>query len=333
MKVSIGAEERYFDRGLTLQLDALAQAVHQDWDGLMFFFGREGSGKTTFAFQIAKYLQPAWDLHLCSWTPKQFIDCVKRAKKYDVIVLDEAYLTFTNLNRLHSFQTTIISMLTMIRSKNLFIIIISPTFFDLNKYLVIHRSVAAFRIYSRGLERGFWEMYGEEAKLKLYIQGRKNNDLSVGKPDIRGRFTKWFPADKTRYDELKNAAVLELQETLEKKPEENILKIKKHRIEGAIWILKQVQFAGKLEYGGMKAACAALQMKSGNFNLKLTEYNRYSPFSTEILAETAETNYSSLKTDIPTESTNIKQKMDELRSKSAKMINITVESEETGEVE
>lgn len=300
MKVQIGDDEQYYDRGLTLQLDALGQAVHQDWDGLMFFFGREGSGKTTFAFQIAKYLQPEWNLHLCCWTPKQFVDCVKRANKYDVIVLDEAYFTFTNTNRMQSFQTTIISMLTMIRSKNLFIIIISPTFFDLNKYLVIHRSVAAFRIYSRGLERGFWEMYGEEAKLKLYIQGRKNNDLSVGKPDIRGRFTKWFPVDKKEYNALKDAAVREMQEGMEKKPEENILKIKKHRIEGAIWMLKQVQFAGKLAYGGMKAGCSALQMKAANFNAKLTNYNDYSPFNDKILTETTETNYSSLKTDIPT---------------------------------
>lgn len=299
MKITIGNDEVYIDHGLKIQLDALNGAVHQDLDGLMYVFGREGSGKTTLAFQIAKYLDKDFNIDKVAWTPEQFISLVKRAKQYDCIVLDEAYLTFANSNRMNHFQKVIIGLLTMIRSKNLFIIIVSPTFFDLNKYLIVHRSFCAIRVYFKsnlqGIERGFWEMYGDDSKLKLYIRGRKDNNLSVQKADIRGRFTKWFPIDKKEYNERKNAAVLELQSENEKKEVPDLTKIKKHRIEGAIWMVQQLDLCGMMPYGGKKTAMDALRMKTTNFNNKLNQYREYSPFSSELSTQPTQPNYNELK--------------------------------------
>lgn len=217
MKVAIGLNERYYDGDLVKNLDALKTAVKRDWDGLLFVFGREGVGKSTFAMQLASYLDPDFSLDRVSWTPEGFVEKVMNAPKYACIVLDEAYLTFVNRTSIGNLQRTIISMLTMIRSRNLYIIVVSPTIFDMSKYLVVHRSLAAFRCYHHGLERGYWEMYGDSAKLDLYVKGRRDNNLKVAKADLRGRFTKWFPLEKDEYEQGKQEAVRELQDKMKTK--------------------------------------------------------------------------------------------------------------------
>lgn len=213
---SFNGEEHSIETDLALNLDTLKRMVENDWDGLLFVFGREGVGKSTFALQVAAYLDPKFCIDKIAWTPEQFLHKVKTAKQYDCIVLDEAYMTFTNTKRMDHLQRVIIGMLTMIRSKNLYIVVVSPTFFDLSKYLIVHRSLAAFRCYHEELQRGYFDMYDERAKLKLYIRGRKDNDIHAVEPTLHGRFTKWFPVSVEEYKSRKDSAVLLLGKDLEK---------------------------------------------------------------------------------------------------------------------
>lgn len=218
--VTVNQDERYYDGGLTRNLDALKEMVRKDWDGLLFIFGREGVGKSTFTLQLAAYLDPEFSIDKIAWTPEQFMEKVLNAKRHSCIVLDEAYLTFTNHSSIGHLQKVIASMLTMIRSRNLFLLIVSPTIFDMSKYLVVHRSLAAFRCYHRGMERGFWEMYDEDAKLRLYVKGRKDNDLRVAQAVMSGRFTRWMPVDKEEYNRRKDEAVNTLRERMMKPKKE-----------------------------------------------------------------------------------------------------------------
>lgn len=289
MKISVGESERYVDEGLHKQLQALKRAVHQDLDGLVYLFGREGSGKTTLAFQLAMILDENFSIDKVAWTPEQFISLVKTAKQYDCIVLDEAYFTFANQNRMNHFQKVIISLLTMIRSKNLFIIIVSPTFFDLSKYLIVHRSLAAIRVYFKGsesgVERGYWELYGEDTKLKLYIRGRRDNDLSVVRADMRGRFTKWFPVDKDDYDRRKNEAVMSLQAENEKKQEDTPAQLLKPRREGAVWLYAELQKKRLLKMGAGIATQELLRMSKGSFSNYLQQAVRVTPFTDSSISD------------------------------------------------
>lgn len=211
----IGREE-YFDKMLVDNLDVLKQAVMQDWDGLLLVFGREGVGKSTFALQLASYLDEGFNLDRVCWTAEAFVELCLSAERYSCIVLDEAYLTFANRSALRKLQSVVTAMLTTIRDRNLFLIVVSPTIFDLSKYLVVSRALVAIRCYHHGLKRGFWEMYGEDAKLRLYVKGRRDNDLRVADADIRGRFTKWLPIDADEYKARKRAAVDSLRKEIMK---------------------------------------------------------------------------------------------------------------------
>jgi hypothetical protein len=130
---------------------------------------------------------------------------------WDCIVLDEAFLTFTKRSSISALQNTIITLLTMIRSRNLFIIVVCPVIFDMKPYLVVHRALAAFRCYHHGLERGYWGLYDEEAKAKLYYKGiRDGYNVHAVKPVYYGRFLSWLPVDKAEYEERKQAAINQL---------------------------------------------------------------------------------------------------------------------------
>jgi hypothetical protein len=226
--VMVQGKERYMDGYLVSNLEGLKAMVENNFDGLIYVFGSEGSGKTTLTAQMAAYCDPDFTLNRMCWTAEQFMDLVLKAPKKSAIVFDEAYLTFTNQSSIGRFQKTIISMLTMIRKKNLFLFIVSPTIFDMSKYLVIHRARAAVRVYHKGLERGYFEVYGESKKLELYVKGRRDNNLSVTSPDFRGRFGKWQVYDQEAYEDRKDAAIASLREHTEGKeplPEKEVTEL------------------------------------------------------------------------------------------------------------
>jgi len=122
-------------------------------------------------------------------------------------------MTFNSRMFMNKATNTIISMLTMIRKKQLFIIIVAPTFFDITKYIAIHRSRALIHVYSKGLERGFFTFYNRERKLELYIKGRRDHNMRVTKPNFIGSFTKWFPLEDEDYQVKKDESIRALQKS------------------------------------------------------------------------------------------------------------------------
>lgn len=214
----------YLDGYLKSNLDLLIEAVNKKWDGIFYICGYEGDGKTTMGAQIMAYLDKDFNIDNCVFTPKQFAKAVEQAKPKTAILFDEAYLTFTNMSFFKEATRKIISLLTMIRKKQLFICIVAPTFFDINKYLVIHRSRFMIRVYAEGLERGRFLFYSRAKKHILFIKGKKEHNFNVVKADFYGSFRKTFPIDEELYEDKKDAAIKELQASMIENPKENAAK-------------------------------------------------------------------------------------------------------------
>ena len=142
MKVPINGQEYYFDGLLVENLAALKKMVELNWDGVLFVGGYEGDGKSQFAEQLAFFLDPSYCIDRCVFTPQQFIDAVDNASKGQAIVYDEAQDVFDSSSFREKWTRLIKSKLTRIRKKNLFIIVVAPDFWRINKYLFIHRSRA-----------------------------------------------------------------------------------------------------------------------------------------------------------------------------------------------
>lgn len=208
--VSINGKDYYFDGWLKSNLDELKALVNLKWDGLGFICGYEGDGKSWFASQVAYYLDPTYNIDRCVFTGKQFLAAVDDAKPFQAIVFDEAHNAFANTNRYEEVNRIIISKLTMIRKKQLFILIVAPTFFDLRKYLIIHRARFMIHVEAKGRERGYFRFFNRKNKHTLYVLGKKTENMYAIKPNFVARFTKWFPLDEEAYELKKDEATEEL---------------------------------------------------------------------------------------------------------------------------
>jgi ABC-type dipeptide/oligopeptide/nickel transport system ATPase subunit len=99
--------------------------------------GRSGMGKTTLSLQMASYMSPNFSIDDVYFTPEKFLEGLANTKKGDkkVLVFDEAML-LSSRAALSQINRMIVIAMSMIRSKNLFIIFNVNSIFDLDKKFI-----------------------------------------------------------------------------------------------------------------------------------------------------------------------------------------------------
>ena len=208
-KVQIGDREVYYDGWLKDNLDLALQMVRDDWDMVFVIDGNEGVGKSGLAQQIGLYFDPNLRLENICFSADEFMERVRKAKKYECIIMDEAFSSLNSRQAMSKVNISLCSMLSEIRQKNLFILICIPSFFDLDKYVALWRSRALIHAYTgKGMQRGFFSFYSTGKKKTLYISGKKLYNYDI-RPDFRGRFTKPYMVDEKEYRAKKLKALSE----------------------------------------------------------------------------------------------------------------------------
>ena len=207
-------QQFYLHKWLKSNFDIAIKVVKKDWDMVFVIDGTEGGGKSVLAQQVAKYCDPTLTIDRIVFTPHQFKDAVMKAEKYQAIVYDEAYAGLGSRGTMSHVNIMLVKMLTEIRQKNLFIFIVLPTFFDLDKYVALWRSRALIHVYATGkFERGQFAFYNKQQKKLLYIEGKKLYSYKKPRPAFIGRFTNHYTVDKKEYLEKKrNSTVCEEDE-------------------------------------------------------------------------------------------------------------------------
>ena len=205
VKVFEGTDEEYYMDGiLRSNLDTAKKVVAKDWDMLFVIDGYEGAGKSVKAQQDAKYCDPTFDLTRIVFTPKEFEKAVMSAKKFQAVLYDEAYGGLSGKGAMTTINRTIVKMLTEIRARNLFIFIVLPTIFELDKYVALWRSRALIHVYSAdNFERGFFAFYNIHKKKSLYMNGKKFYSYKTPSPNFTGRFTNHYTVNKDEYKKKK----------------------------------------------------------------------------------------------------------------------------------
>ena len=196
------------DGYLKANLDALHRnVVKKNYDGFVMFVGREGFGKTTISFQCARYLDRDFNLDDVVFTAEQFLEAVKVAKRYKVIVFDETMGYLSSRGGMTKFNRVLIKVMSEMRSKNLFVFLNIPNFFMMDWYVAQHRTTGL--IYIR--KRGTFASYDYPTKKKLYMLGKKFHSYAVP-PNFIGSFTKTFILDEEKYEKKKQDAINEWSE-------------------------------------------------------------------------------------------------------------------------
>jgi hypothetical protein len=208
VKVNINGVSLYLDGYLQENLDITKERVHKDWDCVALVTGEEGSGKTTLAAECCYYLDSSFNLDRIVFNAEQFEEAVDKAEPYTAILWDEA--DDLGGHWANQMLMAIKKKFMRIRSKNLYIFLVTPSLFHLSIYFVMHRPLFLLDVYSDKLDRGYFRFFAKQGLKNLYIHGKKFWNMTAWHPNFRGRFTNWgadFPIDTLKYKAKKEEAV------------------------------------------------------------------------------------------------------------------------------
>jgi hypothetical protein len=167
--------EYYIEDRMKHNLDekVIKQLQTKDKDCVIVVDGKEGSGKSTFAMQIGAYVDNSLDLSRIVFSPDDFREAILKAKKGQCIIYDEAFTGFSSRNSLSPVNKVLVSLAMQMRQKNLFVIIVLPTIFLLDKYMAIFRTKALIHVYESKGRRGYFKLYNSKKKQYLILMGQK----------------------------------------------------------------------------------------------------------------------------------------------------------------
>jgi energy-coupling factor transporter ATP-binding protein EcfA2 len=190
--------------------------LKKDRDKFIVIDGREGTGKSVFAMQLAKVLDADFNIDKIAFNADTFIKLLKSKdrKKGDCILLDEAFSSANSRSSLSQINRAMMTVATEMRQLNLFIIMVLPTFFDLDKYFAIWRCETLFHVYyNKKGKRGQYIIFPFNKKKMLYIKGKKLYNYGLVKsPYPPCSFTKQYVVEEKDY-RLKKASAFKKRET------------------------------------------------------------------------------------------------------------------------
>jgi hypothetical protein len=200
----------YLDGKLKNKLDHAKMKIKKDFDVGGIVIGDEGGGKSTHASNIMLYMTD------CKFDPRRDIiksheDAILKLEQVpdgSGIMFDEGYLLFYSGDALTKSQKAITKIFSIIRQKNLFFLIVAPSFFRLATYFALDRTKFLIRVYDKAGERGYFSYWGPKRKEKLYRIGKPKHNYNIITPAFRGRFTKCSLLDE-QYKEIKKETLRE----------------------------------------------------------------------------------------------------------------------------
>ncbi len=153
----------------------------------MIIDGYEGAGKSTLAMQCGKYVDPTLNLSRICMTPDEFKEAILKSKKGQCVIYDEAVTGMTAGESIAKVGRILKSMMMQMRQKNLFVIVLIPTVFELNKYATLSRSRFMLHVFEKSGRMGYFVGLNKKALRMTYLKGKKTHSYTV-RSKFTGRF-------------------------------------------------------------------------------------------------------------------------------------------------
>jgi len=228
------------DGYLKTNLDEAIRVVKEDWDMIFCVDGYEGSGKSTLAIQMAYYCDPTLNVDRVCFTPKEFKNAIMSASQYQAVIFDEAFTGLSSREAMSSINKSLVQMIAEIRQKNLFVFVVMPSFFDLDKYIALHRSRALIHVYSNRFQRGYFRFYDIDKKKDLYVTGKKFYSYKGVVSNFHGSFSPKNPVDNEAYKKKKHDSLHNRKDEEESPADRRAFKNKLYEhLKEIDWLTKQ----------------------------------------------------------------------------------------------
>ena len=179
----------------------------KDTDYVAIVDGLEGGGKSTFATQLAKSVDPTFNEERMCLKPDELIEQINKAGQGQAIVFDEAFTGLASRRALSQVNSLIVELMMEMRKKNLFVIICIPSVFYLEKYVALHRARALFHCYLSKGRRGQYLVYNHKKLKQLYLMGKRTMSYSRPRVNVKQRFPSCAPIDWEKYEGRKISAL------------------------------------------------------------------------------------------------------------------------------
>ncbi len=208
VKIQPGNQDYYMDGYLKSNMDIIKDLINDaDHDFVGIVDGFEGVGKSVLAMQIGYYVDPSLTLDRVCFTSTEYRDAVKKAKKGQCVIYDEAITGAFNREAIQQMNVILIKMMAQVRQKNLFMLLVLPSFFDLDKNLALWRSkFLVHAVYGKRFQRGYFKFANLNKKQDIYVKGQKTYYYPARDSawNFKGRFTKHYTMPERAYRNKKS---------------------------------------------------------------------------------------------------------------------------------
>lgn len=212
--------------------------VRDDNDILIIIAGRPGVGKSVLAMQIAKLLDPEFNIEQVVFRSEDLIKKSLELGKFRAIMWDEAREGISSDQALSKKNKVLMDFMAEARQRNQFHIWCMPDFWEFQMPIATRRSDFFISVYkepntnyqresnrSNPFTRGHYEFYGFEQKRRLYVDGKKYHNYTFS--GSHGRYSGKYVVDPDEYKKRKQEAIRVMG-----KPKANT-------IEPPAWYIKQ----------------------------------------------------------------------------------------------
>ncbi len=213
--IQLRGKKVYMDGYLQSNLNEIIDMIRLNFDGVLLVDGMEGSGKSELGLQLCLYVDKKFNEQNVIYTVNDFIRWIDTAKPGSACLWDEFVLAGLSTDALTQMQTILIKKFTIIRKKNLFIVLVIPYIFMLRKYFAVARTRALIHVYTKGKNRGFFRFYNYSEKTWIYNYGYKTWIYSEKiKPSFYATFTVWSEKylDHSVIESKKDNAMKQIEE-------------------------------------------------------------------------------------------------------------------------
>jgi len=236
----------YMDDKLKHKLDKqiIPQFNEKDEDVVFIVDGKERTGKSVFAMQLAKYLDHSFGMDRLCFKPLLFKKRVLEIGHKKAIIFDEGYRGLSSRKALSEINNILISLMMEMGQKNLIVIVVLPTFYMLDKYPALFRAKGLFHIFKSHNRKGYWRYYNEKKKALLYSNPLYKKLFKYNiRTKFRGRFYNKYMVNEQEYRVLKG---VELNETMPFKEQTHKWIIQRDKLVYAIYknFIKNVSEVG-----------------------------------------------------------------------------------------
>jgi len=190
------------------------------WDNWILYCGDEGDGKSMIAKQdcyiMAQLCGGKFTVDQVAWTPKQFGHLIDTSPPGYSVLYDEGITGLDTQRTMSEVNHILRIKSTMCRKKRLYVAICIPSLFDIQRGIAIRRTFGMVKIYTNETKRGFFVYYNRTNKRRLYIAGKRFEDMEAWRGASPSRFLKWSFINETQYEERKDKAHVDIYKSTEK---------------------------------------------------------------------------------------------------------------------